>query len=121
MVELIEYIIVFGVSAGLAGASVMLVGQAMPGLNEIASTSKSDQLAAAARISIAEGRNVTLLLPVQDSSIACAQGTMTVSMAESTATYALAYPCSFEYFDLTGACNFQFASPADSLELGVKC
>lgn len=121
MVELIEYVIVFGISAGVASASVMLVNGAMPGLNEIAAASKSDQIAGAARIAVVEGRNVTLLLPLQGSQISCAYGSLSVSAGGNSRAYDVGLPCSFDFRGLSGACSLVFSAPQDSLELEVSC
>jgi hypothetical protein len=121
MVELIEYIIAFGISAGVAGASVMLVNGAMPGLGQMAAASKSDQIAGAARIAVAEGRNVTLLLPLRDASISCSGGAISLSEGSATRTYSLGFPCSFIFKGLNGECALVFSAPADFLRLGVKC
>jgi hypothetical protein len=121
MVELLEYVIVFGISAGLAGASVMLVNGSVPGLGEVAATSAADQVAGAARIAVLEDRNVTLLLPLQDSSVACAAGSLSVSIDGHSRAYDLGFPCSFDFQDLSGECTLVFSAPADSLSLGVTC
>ena len=121
MVELIEYIIAFGISAGVAGASVMLVNGAMPGLGQMAAASKSDQIAGAARLAVAEGRNVTLLLPFKDSSISCAGGEISVSEGRASHTYSLGFPCSFGVKGMDGLCALVFSEPADSLRLEVSC
>jgi hypothetical protein len=121
MVELIEYVIAFGISAGVAGASVMLVNGAMPGLDQVAVASKSDQIAGAARISIVEGRTVSLLLPLKDSSISCFAGTLSVSVGASSRSYPMSFPCSFSFRGLNGACSLVFSASPDALRLDVTC
>jgi hypothetical protein len=121
MVELIEYVIAFAISAGVAGASVLVVNGAMPGLGQMAAASKSDQIAGAARIAVVEGRNVTLLLPFKDSSIACSGGAISVSEGGASLTRTVGFPCSFSYKGLSGACALVFSTSADSLRLEVKC
>ncbi len=121
MVELIEYVIAFGISAGVAGASVMLVNGAMPGLIQLASASKSDQVAGAARIAVVEDRNVTLLLPLRGSSVACSSGTLSVSIDGSTRAYKVGAPCSFDFRGLDGECTLTFSAPSDSLRLEASC
>jgi hypothetical protein len=121
MVELIEYVIVFGISAGVAGASVMVVNGALPGLSQVASTSISDQIAGAARIAVAEDRNVTLLLPLHDSSVSCAAGSLSVSIDGDARAYEMALPCAFDFQGLNGACTLVFSAPADALGLEVTC
>ena len=121
MVELLEYVIAFGISAGVAGASVMLVNSAMPGLNQVASASKSDQVAGAARIAVLEDRSVTLLLPLRDSSMACADGSLSLSIEGSQRAYDVGLPCSFDFHGLTGECTLIFTASADSLQLEARC
>ncbi len=121
MVELIEYIIVFGISAGVAGASVVVVNWAMPGLGAAAAMSKSDQVAGAARIAVVEDKSVTLVLPLQGSSISCAAGSLSVSLDGRSQAYEVGFPCSFDFQGLNGACTLVFSPAADSLRLGVTC
>jgi hypothetical protein len=121
MVELIEYIIVFAVSAGVAGASVMLVNGALPGLDQLASASLSDQVAGAARVAVAEDRNVTLLLPLHDSSVSCSSGTLFVSIGGATRAYETLLPCSFDFQGLNGQCTLLFSPASDALRLAVTC
>ena len=121
MVELIEYVIVFGISVGLAGACVALVEGAMPGLNQVASASKADQIAGAARIAAVEDSSVTLVLPLQDSSVSCSAGSLSVSVGGDPQSYGIGYPCSFDYQGLNGTCDLVFSAPAAALELGVTC
>ena len=121
MVELIEYVIVFAISAGVAGASVMLVNGAMPGLNQVASASKADQVAGAARRAVVEGKSVTLLLPLKGASIACADGSLSVSADGTVRAYDVAFPCSFDLKGLSGDCTLAFTAPANSLQLEAKC
>lgn len=121
MVELIEYVIVFAISAGVAGASVALVNDALPGLNSVAAASTSDQLAGAARIAVAEDRNVTLLVPLRDSGVSCEAGSLSVSIGSDSRAYQVGLPCSFDFQGLNGACTLVFSAPADALQLGVTC
>ncbi len=121
MVELIEYVIVLGISAGVAGASVMVVNWAMPGLAAAAALSKSDQVAGAARIAIVEDRSVTLALPLQGSSISCAAGSLSISVDGHSQAYQVGFPCSFSFQGLSGACTLIFSAATDSLQLAVTC
>src|SRR4029077_13107397 len=98
-------VIAFGISPGVGGGSVMLVDGAMTRLNQIAAYSKARQIARAARIAVAEGRNATLVLPLRGASIACADGALLVSQGPISATYSLDFPCSFSFESLNGACT----------------
>lgn len=120
MVELIEYAIVFGISAGLAGACVLLVDGAMPGLNQVATTSKADQVAGAARLAVVQGGNVTLVLPLDNSTISCESGSLSVSSTAGTSAYDVGYPCAFDYQGLSGSCTLVFAAE-ESLEMEASC
>ena len=121
MVELIEYVIVFAISAGVAGASVMLVDAALPGLNAMASAATSDQLGGAARIAVVEDRNVTLLVPLSDAGVSCAGGSFSVSIGGESRAYQVGFPCSFDFQGLNGACTMVFSAPAQALQLEVTC
>jgi hypothetical protein len=121
LVELIEYVIAFGISAGVAGASVMLVNGALPGLAQVASQSGADQIASAARIAAIEGRNVTILLPLHGSSISCSGGSLSVTMNGAARVYQVGFPCSFDYEHLSGSCSLGFSAPGGSLRLEVRC
>lgn len=122
MAELIEYVVVFGISAGLAGASVALVSGALPGLAEVAAASKSDQLAGAARVSLVEGKSVTVVLPVRGAAVSCVSGELSVYVGAYSRSYELGAPCAFSMEGLTGVCAFSFApTSSDALDLEVKC
>jgi hypothetical protein len=121
MVEIVEYVLVFGITAGLAAASVAIVSGAMPGLDGVAGASASDQIAGAARIAAVEGRNVTLALPLQGASLSCDGGDLSVTFDGQPRNYEVGFPCSFEYQGLTGDCTLTFSAPGDSLSLGVSC
>ena len=121
MVELIEYVIVFAISAGVAGASVMLVDGALPGMNAVAAASTSDQLGGAARLAVVEGRNVTLLVPLQDAAVSCASGSLSVSIGGDSRSYEVGLPCSFDFQGLNGSCALVFSAPAQALQLEVTC
>ena len=117
MVELIEYVIVFAISAGVAGASVMLVNGALPGLNTVAAASTSDQLAGAARIAVVEDRNVTLLVPLRDAAVSLRSGSLSVSIGGDSGVQ-VGFPCSFDFRGLNGACTLVFSAPADPSSSG---
>ena len=121
MVELIEYVIVFGISAGAAGAALMLVHGMVPGLNAVAAASESDQIAGAARIAVAQDRNVTLLLPLHDASVSCQDGELTVSTDENSRSYSLYYPCHFQSPGLSGDCSLAFFVQQESIQFEAKC
>jgi hypothetical protein len=87
----------------------------------VAVASKSDQIAGAARISVVEGRNVTLLLPLKDSSVSCVAGSLQVSIGTSSRSYPLGFPCHFHFQGLNGECSLVFSAPPDSLQLKVAC
>jgi len=83
--------------------------------------SVSDQLAGAARIAVVEDRNVTLLLPLQGTSVGCDAGALSVSIGGDSRTYELGFPCAFDFKGLSGTCSLVFSAPEDSLQLGVTC
>jgi hypothetical protein len=121
LVELIEYVMVFGISAGVAGASIVVVEGAIPGLGSLASASVSDQIAGAARLSIVQGTNATLLLPLREESISCDAGSLVVGGSGGSRSYLVGYPCSFYLAGLTGTCTLRFSSSRSALDLQAAC
>jgi hypothetical protein len=120
MVEMIEYVLVFGISLGVAGVGIALVNGMAPGLNQMISASQSEQVAGAARIAVVEGQNVTLLLPLTNATISCASGSLSVAINGPAQTYQLGYPCSFAFEDLTGQCNLVFGEDEESPGLSME-
>jgi hypothetical protein len=122
MVELLEYIIIFSISAGLAGASVALVDGAFPGLTQVAAASQADQIAGGARLAIVQDDNVTLLLPLQNASISCASGSLSVSTGgDDLHSYPVGFPCYFDDQALEGSCELVFSTTNDYLSLQANC
>lgn len=120
MVELVEYAIVFGISAGLAGACLLLVDGALPGLDQVAAASSSDQIASAARLAVVQGGNVTLVLQLENSTVACESGSLSVSSSAGSDGYQVGYPCAFDVEGLTGSCTLVFSAD-ESLEMEATC
>ncbi|MDG7020929.1 MAG: hypothetical protein JRN23_03245 [Nitrososphaerota archaeon] len=120
MVELIEYVLVFAVSAGVAGAGLAVVGGAMPGLEQVSYASVADQIGAAASLAVAQGRSVSVVVPLADATVACDSGTLSVTEGGSTRDYALYFPCSFDLRGLDGDCTLDFSS-ADAVALEAAC
>lgn len=120
MVELIEYVVAFAVSAGVAGAGLMVVGGAMPGIGQVSNASKADQIGAAASLSVVQGRAVTLVLPLENTAIACGSGVLSVSFGGNAEDYRVDMPCSFDFQGLHGTCTLGFSSVA-ALTLEVTC
>lgn len=121
LVELIEYVVIIGISAGLASASILVVEGAMPGLGGLASASRSDQIASAARLSIIQGSDATLVLPLQGESISCSEGTLAVADSSGSHSYLTGYPCSFDLAGLTGMCTLVFSTQSSLLNLEATC
>ena len=121
MVELIEYILVFGVTLGIAGVGMAIVGGMVPGLNRMVSASQSGQVVGAARIAVVQGQNETLFLPLTNATISCASGSLSVSLNGPPQTYELGYPCSFSASDMTGQCDLTFYEAASTLGMEADC
>ncbi len=121
VVELIEYVIVFGISAGVAAASVAVVTGAAPGFDQVAAASKADQVAGAARLAWMGGGNVTVVLPLREASVSCQHGVLSTTIDGEQREYVLSLPCSFESTGLTGDCILEFSASHGSLMLEVSC
>jgi len=121
MVELIEYVLAFTITAGLAVASVAFVHGALPGLEQVTSQSKADQIAGAARVAVVEGKATRLVLPLSGTSVSCESGTLDVSMSGREYRREIGFPCSFSSGSLTGVCTLLFPAPLTSLTMEATC
>lgn len=107
MVELIEYLLVFGVTAAVAGFSVVVFGGFLPTLHETQSQAELDQIADAAGLAAQNG-SASLVLPFDNASISCVGGVITFSTGGDTYSSSVAVSCDFSYAGLNGICNLVF-------------
>ena len=119
MVEILEYVIVFAVTALLSGFSVLVVQGSLPVLRQTQNGAEFDELTGAATSADLEGTS-TVVMPLSDASIGCSQGIMTFSSGALNYTSQVGFACSFAYSGVTCLCKLVFSRNSDVLGLQVE-
>ena len=119
VVEILEYVLVFAITALLAGFSVIVVQGSLPVLHQTQGGAEFDELTGAASSSEVEG-NATVVVPLSDASIGCSQGVLSFSSGGLNYTSQVGYPCSFAYSGLSCLCRLVFSRDSDVVGLQVK-
>jgi hypothetical protein len=119
LVELMEYLLVFGVTVSLAGFSVMVFGGFLPTVNHTVAQTEVDQIAGAASLA-AENGSASLVLTFTNASISCSQGVVELSTGgQAYSSDVTAGSCGFGATDLTGVCKLVFTSSDGLIGLEV--
>jgi hypothetical protein len=113
LVEVIEYLLVFGVTAALAGFSVLVFGGFLPMLHQTQDQAELDQIAGAAGLA-AENGTATLVLPLSNATVTCSNETIQLS------TGGVSYSSGFSVTGLNGLCKLVFTRSADGVVLEVE-
>lgn len=112
MVELIEYLLVFGVTVSLSAFSLLIIGGSLPIVNQSQARAQLEEITGAAGLAALKG-NATLVLPLSNASASCSQGTMSLSSGGSTYSSPVGYGCSFQFKGVSCLCTMVFSrSPA---------
>jgi hypothetical protein len=120
MVEIMEYILVFAVTATLAGFSLLVLQGSLPVLDKTQGQSEFNQLSGAAGVAAIEGSS-ELVLPLSNASVGCSSGTISFSSGGLSYSSYIGYPCDFGYAGLSGVCKFVFSRATDEVSLQVAC
>ncbi len=119
MVEILEYVLVFGITALLSGFSVLVVQGSLPVLHQTQNGAEFDELTGAATSAYVEG-NSTVVVPLSDASVGCSQGIMTFSSGGLNYTSHVGFACSFAYSGVSCLCKLVFSRNSDVLGLQVE-
>jgi len=114
-----EYMLVFGVTAVLAGFSVMVFGGSLPALHQTQDQSELDQIAGAAGLA-AENGTATLVLPLTNATISCSNGVIELSTGGTTYASGIGASCGFTLTGLNGICKLVFTRSANGIGLEVE-
>lgn len=114
MVELIEYLLVFGVTVSLAGFSIVVLGGFLPTLHQTQGQAQLDQIAGAAGLAAQNG-SAALVLTMDNASIVCSGGTVRLTTEGSTYSASIGASCSFTASDLNGVCKLVFTRTDDGV------
>jgi hypothetical protein len=119
MVEVIEYLLVFGITVSLSVFSILIVGGSMPVLDQSQAKAQMDEIAGAADLAALNG-NATVTLPLTGASIACSQGVMTFSSDGQSLSSPVGSPCGFRLTSVSCLCQLFFTQDQGGLELRVQ-
>jgi len=119
MVEVIEYLLVFGITVSLSAFSILIVGGSLPILDQSQAKAQMDQIAGAADLAALKG-NATVILPLSDASIACSRGVMTFSSSGQSLSSPVGSPCGFRLTSVSCLCKLVFTQDRGELELMVE-
>jgi len=118
MVELIEYVLVFGLTVSLSAFSILILSGSIPSLDQNQAKAQMDEMAGAAGLAALNG-NATVVVPLSDATIACSQGTLSLSAGGSNLSSPIGYPCSFRLDGVSCLCTLVFTRSQDGLLLKV--
>jgi hypothetical protein len=107
VVELIEYLLVFGVTASLAGFSILVFGGFLPTLHQTQGQAELDQIAGAAGLAAQNG-SAGLVLTMNNASVACSGDVVQLSTGGATFTTSIGASCDFSASNLNGVCKLVF-------------
>jgi hypothetical protein len=119
LVEVIEYLLVFGVTAALAGFSVLVFGGFLPMLHQTQDQAELDQIAGAAGLA-AENGTATLVLPLSNATVTCSNETIQLSTGGVSYSSGIGASCGFSVTGLNGLCKLVFTRSADGVVLEVE-
>jgi hypothetical protein len=119
VVEILEYILVFAITAMMAGFSVVVVQGTLPVLHQTQGGAEFDELSGAASSAAVEG-SATVVIPLSNATIGCSQGVIAFTSGGLTYTSQLGYPCSFAYSGVSCLCELVFSRDSNVVGLQVK-
>ena len=119
MVEIVEYLLVFGVTASLAGFSLLVFGGFLPTIQHTQGQTQVDQMAGAAALA-AENGNASLVLPLVNASLTCSQGVFQLSEGgQQYGSSNVGISCDFTVTGLNGICRLTFTRVDTGVTLEV--
>jgi hypothetical protein len=119
MVELMEYLLVFGVTAALAGFSVLTFSGFLPALHQTQGQSELEQVAGAAELAAQNG-SATIVLPLTNATVSCESGTMTLHTAGTDYSSSIGADCGFSVTGLNGLCKLVFTRTASGVTMEAQ-
>ena len=119
MVELIEYVLVFGLTVSLSAFSILILDGSIPSLDQNQARAQMDEIAGAAGLAALNG-NATVVLPLSGATVACSQGVLSLSGGGSSLSSPVGYPCNFRLEGVSCLCTLVFTRSQDGLMLRVS-
>ena len=118
MVEILEYVLVFAVTASISGFSVVILSGSLPILGQSQVHAQLDEISGAAGLAELKG-NSSVVLPLSNASISCSGGVVSLSSGGSDYSTNVGYPCHFGFTGLTCLCTLTFTRGEGELQLKV--
>lgn len=114
-----EYLLVFAITAGLAGFSVLTFSGFLPALHQTQDQSAIDQVAGAAELAAQNG-SASVVLPLTNATISCHDGLMTLQTGGSSYSSTIGAACGFTVADLNGSCKLVFTRTETGITLEAQ-
>ena len=118
MVELVEYILVFGVTVSLSVFSVVILTGSSPLIGQSQTKAELDEIAGAASLAALRG-NTTLVIPLAGTSVECSQGIVSISSGSSSFSSPIGYPCDFRLDGMNCLCTLSFTRSGNGVDVKV--
>lgn len=118
MVEVMEYLLVFAVTAAIAGFSIFVFNGSVPGIRQTQGQAEVDQVAGAVELAAANG-NATLTLPLSGASLSCSQGVVELTSDGQTYSSYVSSGCAFSVSGLSCVCSLSFTWVPDGVGMEV--
>lgn len=118
MVELIEYLLVFGVTAAIAGFSLLVFSGFLPVIHQAAGQSEVDQIAGAA-VAASQDGNASVVLTLTNATVSCSDGSVDLSTGGNTYYSSIGAACDFAASNLDGLYVFSFTRSPSGVALEV--
>lgn len=119
MVELVEYMLVFGLTVTISVLGFVILGGALPVLSQTQTKAQLEEIQGAADLAAIRG-NATLIMPLSNVSLDCSQGDLTLSSGGSSYSAPYSYPCSFSLGGVSCLCTLVFTRSQGVVQLMVK-
>jgi hypothetical protein len=119
LVELVEYIVVFGVTVSLSAFSILIVGGSIPVISQSQGRAQFEEILGAASLGALRG-NSTLVMTLSGASLSCSQGELHVSTSGSSYSSQVNFPCGFNYSAVSCLCTLVFTRVQGTLQLQVQ-
>lgn len=119
MVEVLEYILAFAISSGLAASGFLLLQGYYPLVNQITMSSQFSQIANTAELALLNDANETILVSLDSASITCRANLLSLASPDASYSTALNGHCNFSSPPLNGQHSLTFIPNHGTLMLRV--
>lgn len=119
MVEVVEYLLVFAITAAVAGFSVVVFNSSLPAIRQTQGDAQASQISGAIELAAANG-DATLVLPLSNATISCSGGAVDLVTGGQTYVSGVSTGCGFSVSGLTCECDLYFSRGPDGVGMEVS-